>query len=386
MSSMLEQAIIDAEALREAALKSAQQQIEEKYSSEIKEAMKVLLEEPGDELDLGDAPAEEGAPEADIGVDAPLSAEDGESLCACPDEDEPIMINIDFKELESAIDSEMGGDASADPSLAPEEEELASLQEEIELDELLVDEYLDEGCPYEEEEDKWTYPHPKEVDPLTPEEKAGKREEKPRLKTARLPTKSHVTYSSSSGLEEEESDLDKEFKELEEMLDVQTSGQPTGWQGSADSVMEYEEDLEKARLQSTELEEEKAELESANKDLTKENKKFRSAIMQMKEKLEEVNLSNARLLYTNRVISNDSLNERQRKRIVESIARADSIDEAKVIFETLQSAAGTETSSRRPKSLSEAVSRPSSIISARIREEKVNPYAERMKLLAGIKK
>ena len=61
MSSMLEQAIIDAEALREAALKSAQQQIEEKYSSEIKEAMKVLLEEPGDELDLGDAPAEEGA-------------------------------------------------------------------------------------------------------------------------------------------------------------------------------------------------------------------------------------------------------------------------------------------------------------------------------------
>ena len=106
----------------------------------------------------------------------------------------------------------------------------------------------------------------------------------------------------------------------------------------------------------------------------------------MKDKLEEVNLSNAKLLYTNRVISNDSLNERQRKRIVESIAKADSIDEAKVIFETLQSATGPSTFSRKPKSLSEAVSRPSSILSARRREEKVNPYADRMKILAGIKK
>ena len=140
MSSMLEQAIIDAEALREAALKSAQRHIEEKYSSEIKEAMKILLEpsEPGSELD----------------VEVPLSAEDGESLCACPDEDEPILINIDFSELESAIDGEMGGESIPDPSLAPEEEELASLQEEIELDESLVDEYLDEGCPYNEEEEE----------------------------------------------------------------------------------------------------------------------------------------------------------------------------------------------------------------------------------------
>jgi len=144
MSSMLEQAIIDAEALREAALKSAQQQIEEKYSSEIKEAMKVLLEAPEEDLDLGGAPPEGESAEADIGVEAPLSAEDGESLCACPDEDEPIMINIDFEELESAIDGEMGGAEGEELSLAPEEEELAALQEEVELDEDLIDEYLGE--------------------------------------------------------------------------------------------------------------------------------------------------------------------------------------------------------------------------------------------------
>ena len=45
MSSMLEQAIIDATALREAAIKSAEQAVVEKYSPEIKEAVEKLMEE-----------------------------------------------------------------------------------------------------------------------------------------------------------------------------------------------------------------------------------------------------------------------------------------------------------------------------------------------------
>ena len=53
-----------------------------------------------------------------------------------------------------------------------------------------------------------------------------------------------------------------------------------------------------------------------------------------------VNLTNARLLYTNRVLNSTSLNERQKTRIVESISNADSVEEAKVIYQTLQSAVG----------------------------------------------
>ena len=44
MSSMLEQAIVDAQALREAALKNAEQAIIEKYAPQIKEAVDSLLE------------------------------------------------------------------------------------------------------------------------------------------------------------------------------------------------------------------------------------------------------------------------------------------------------------------------------------------------------
>ena len=45
MSSMLEQAIVDAEALRETAINSAEAQIIEKYSDQVKDAVEQLLEQ-----------------------------------------------------------------------------------------------------------------------------------------------------------------------------------------------------------------------------------------------------------------------------------------------------------------------------------------------------
>ena len=49
-SSMLEQAVIDAQALKEAAIKNAEQEVLEKYSGEIKEAVNALLEQHIDPL------------------------------------------------------------------------------------------------------------------------------------------------------------------------------------------------------------------------------------------------------------------------------------------------------------------------------------------------
>ena len=50
MSNMLEQAIVDAKALREAAVKSAEAAIVEKYNTEVKNAVSKLLEQD-DELE-----------------------------------------------------------------------------------------------------------------------------------------------------------------------------------------------------------------------------------------------------------------------------------------------------------------------------------------------
>ena len=73
MSSLLERAIVDATALKEAALKNAENLVIEKYSEEVRSAMNTLLEAPGDDpfADLGaeedilDTPIDTGETEGD---------------------------------------------------------------------------------------------------------------------------------------------------------------------------------------------------------------------------------------------------------------------------------------------------------------------------------
>ena len=76
------------------------------------------------------------------------------------------------------------------------------------------------------------------------------------------------------------------------------------------------------------------------KDL-EENNKLHEVVKYLREKIEDVNISNAKLLYINQTLESVSLNERQKQHIVEAITRADSVKEAKVIFETLQNSVGS---------------------------------------------
>jgi len=125
-------------------------------------------------------------------------------------------------------------------------------------------------------------------------------------------------------------------------------------------------------------------LKEEKKTLLEQNNKYKNMLIKLKDKLQEVNLSNAKLLYTNRVLDSTSLNERQRNKIVEALSKADSVEEAKVIYETLQSAVGS-TRKQTPQSLSEAVVRNHSTIMPR-RNGKVqkNTQLSRMQVLAGL--
>ena len=53
--------------------------------------------------------------------------------------------------------------------------------------------------------------------------------------------------------------------------------------------------------------------------LKKENNQLKEAVVYLKNKLDEVNLQNAKLHYANRTLNSVSLNERQKDKIVESI-------------------------------------------------------------------
>ena len=112
--------------------------------------------------------------------------------------------------------------------------------------------------------------------------------------------------------------------------------------------------------------------------------KYQEVFPQLKHQLEESNLHNARLHYQNRILNSDSLNERQKDRLVETISKANTVEEAKIIYETLQSAVGASATKRRPKSLNEVVTKRSSAFLPRKEEQRVDPLMARMKALAGI--
>ena len=358
MSSLLEQAIVDATALKEAALKNAETSILEKYAPEIKEAVASLLEQEEDDLGLG-LEDEESAVEQ-----IPLAAAEEAPLCPCPEEDEEIEIDFDtLRKLSDKLgDDAAGATASDDIFAAPEEEEELALQEEYQITDAVLEAILSEAAHEDDEDD------------------ADEEEEEV-----------------SEEIEIDEDNLDAILEEL--IVDIHP--QKSGWAGTPTAVMNHNAELELARLASTEAQEEikimKQALGNIKKDYAQiseaydtsktENKRLVETLSSMKEKLEEVNLSNARLFYTNRVLNSSSLNERQKLRIAEAISDSRSVNEAKVIYETLQSAVGSSPVRKGPKSLSEAVNRTSPLM-ARRKESSSSPEnssaVERMQRLAGI--
>ena len=89
MSNLLEKAIVDAKALKEAALKNAEQLVIEKYSDEVKQAVTRLLEQ--DDLGMGADPGmglDTGLDTgADLGMD-PVPGETDPSLESGEEEEE----------------------------------------------------------------------------------------------------------------------------------------------------------------------------------------------------------------------------------------------------------------------------------------------------------
>jgi hypothetical protein len=137
---MLEQAVIDAQSLKEAAIKNAEREILEKYSSDVKQAVDALLEQ--DEMDpmAGMANNEPDEMIDDIN----LKATEGETACPCPDEQE--VVTIDLSGIVDALrdepeEEEVDMSAMAEP--APEGEELETdleaLAEMLDLEEKLSD-------------------------------------------------------------------------------------------------------------------------------------------------------------------------------------------------------------------------------------------------------
>jgi len=371
--SLLKQAIVDAANLKNAALKNAEQMILEKYSTEVKSAVDNLLEQEEGGLDLGGAPAGEGAEAAAPPVEGAEEEEtstfedenlitpsymEGEAVSSLddtfsldtPDEGDTIDINISPEELAQFLQD--ANKNSSDEIVDSKIEDFASAQndDQVQVDlSALADLVNDEA--------------------------------------------------SEMGLTDDEVDIDNDELErmVAEALEVDYEPHASGMSstGLTEEELETAMDMAMAKAMSDEMQEENDELQSSLKKLEEEvttlkseNKRFKTVTLQLKDKLEESIVTNAKLLYSNRVLINASLNERQKNQIVEAITNAHSVEEAKTIYETLQGTVRSNTSS--PQSLGEALTRQSgrTSILPRRKSQKDNlqeSAVTRMQRLAGIK-
>ena len=193
---------------------------------------------------------------------------------------------------------------------------------------------------------------------------------------------------------------DEDLLSLMEKLTVDLSGQKSGWAGRADSQIFFEQELELARMKSSELQEEQEAYKKAVQELTESKENLEKQLLEknklikntavlvesLQNKLSESHLVNTKLFYSNKALIDSSLNERQRNKIVEAINRADTTNKVKDVFETLCESVSTEPAKNAgPENLTEAL-KVRTLVARSTKKEKINESSEvlRMKKLAGI--
>jgi hypothetical protein len=126
-----------------------------------------------------------------------------------------------------------------------------------------------------------------------------------------------------------------------------------------------------------------SEMKKKMDEMKKELDEAYSALNTIKTELNEVNLFNAKLLYTNKIFKTKNLTESQKVKILAAFDKATSIKEAKLVFETL-----SEGFKETKKPVNESLLRGSASKSLGVVEKKpileVNNQFARWQQLAGI--
>ena len=275
-SDLLKEAIADAKAVRETALANAKIALQEAFAPRIQSMLSAKLAEELEE--------EEPAAELEAGVeDMEAGAEDLEAGA----EDMEAGAGNDVGDLSIDVD----GDGEFDEFDIMSTEPMAGAEEEMGAEESPEADYEDEGM----EEDLNLEEILRELETPMGDEGAD------HLGTEEPAVKEGAEY----GHDEEES--------IDEIIEA---------------ILRETEEMEKPASDVSALEEENAELKD-------ELEEAYNTVKQLKSVINEVNLLNAKLLYTNKLFRNFDLNESQKMKVIENFDRAANTREAKLVFATL---------------------------------------------------
>jgi len=349
-SKLLKEAIADAKAVRETAIANAKIALEEAFTPRLQSILsKKLQSEMEGEEEEADVNEEYGAEDTS---DADSSAiGDGENKQ--PADDANDSSDIAQGNPDTDVETAQTGEEDENIEVVAEAEEdeipgeTQSRIEEEDEDELdlesIIRELEDElgGEELSEEE-------PSEEEPVYEEEEAEEEEasEEPAVEEAEG--------------EDEEIDLDEILREM-------------GYGDDEEAVEEGEEEADAA------IAAKDAELEEAY-----------NVIKSLKSTINEVNLLNAKLLYTNKLFRSYDLTNEQKHKVVETLDRTQNVREVKLVFSTLAESmkiGGTAKKVKAQTKLTESFASKQVASTAPKKEiiAESNGLADRFKQLANIK-
>ena len=281
----LKEAIADAKAVKESAIANAKAALEESFTPHLKSMLAAKINEMEEEEEMYEAKSR-------------MEKKD---------------MNEDYAEVEA-------------------EDAMSAMDEEVNLDEILAElEEIDEEEQLNEVEEEEEY-EDSDADGI-PDEKD--------------------ETSKGEAKEEEEIDLeDLSEEDLKSFIESVIADMVKAGELEAGHEEEEEEEEEKGeeKLEITMeaedyLDEEKDAMYEAMKvkmkKMEEELNETRKALKIVKTDLTEVNLLNAKLLYTNKIFRNKNLTESQKVKVLGAFDKAASVKEAKLVFETISESLNT---------------------------------------------
>jgi len=366
-SKLLKEAIADAKAVRETALANAKLQLEEAFTPRLKSILSQKLRAEAEDMEANDEMHEEEEEEkmeeelgsSNIGNGAQptldsAEAEDelgaaGVTKTSGKPEDE--LEDYDFAKSITEEDEDSMEDAAEDAAEYNEEEEMgqdsmeAPSEDDLDLeaiireleDELGADDAAEDEAEMEEDADNVdTYMHADEPD---------------------------------ASIAEEEGSAEDEAEDEQEL--------------NIEAIIKELEDEEAAE------EEEKAAVAEA-KSLKSELAEAISVIRTLKSTINEINLLNAKLLYSNKLFRGYNLTNEQKSKVIDSFDRTGTIREVKLVYSTIAESmkmGGSIKKVESVKRITEGASKPqkSTGVEKQIISEN-SAYSDRFKQLAGLLK
>ena len=271
MSSLLKEAIVDATALRDAALKNAETAILDKYSEEVKTTLNRLLEQEEEPL-LGEPPADDAGLPADLGAemgadtdmaldgetapeeselveDVPLAAtnglsnDDGTGLTGLPEAGEDVSVTVDLDALQEAVRQ-----LSEEQEILINEEELSAI--------------LGEEETVEEGSDAGSFAGETAVDADEDEDDSAAA-----LAGSAAAEEADSDAMKNAGLEEEIEITEDMIEDIVERLVVDMGATLSGWAGRSSESVKYELERALAHRRSTDVQDELEIMKKAQEEL-----------------------------------------------------------------------------------------------------------------------